>query len=80
MPLKGTRFQSREDIMQNATAQLRAIPKEAFQQCFRQWQDRWEKCVAAQGDYFEGDWLKLWRHYIATTTALVRRSGFRRSS
>jgi len=55
MPLKGTRFQSREDIMRNATDQLRAIPKEAFQRCFRQWQNRWEKCVAAQGDYFEGD-------------------------
>lgn len=55
MPLKGTRFQTREDIMQNATDHLRAIPKEDFQRCFQQWQKRWEKCVAAQGDYFEGD-------------------------
>jgi hypothetical protein len=29
-PLKGSRFDSREDIIQNATAQLHAIPKEAF--------------------------------------------------
>jgi hypothetical protein len=29
MPLKGTRFESREDIMWNATAQLITIPKDA---------------------------------------------------
>jgi transposase len=55
MPLKGTRYESREDIMQNATAQLYMIPQEAFQKCFQQWQDRWKKCVHYQGDYFEGD-------------------------
>jgi hypothetical protein len=52
---KGPRFESREDIMKNTTAQLVAIPKEDFQKCFRQWKDRWVKCVESQGDYFEGD-------------------------
>jgi len=55
MLLKGTRFESREDIMRNATAQMYMIPQEAFQKCFQQWQDRWKKCVHYQGDYFEGD-------------------------
>jgi hypothetical protein len=55
MPLKGTRFESREDIMRNATARLITIPKDAFQKCFQQWRKRWEKCVHYQGDYFEGD-------------------------
>jgi len=50
MPLKGTRFESKEDIMRNATAQLYKIPQEAFQKCFQQWQDRWKKCVHYQGD------------------------------
>ena len=36
MPLKETRFESREDIMRNATAQLYMIPQEAFQKCFQQ--------------------------------------------
>jgi hypothetical protein len=54
MPLKGTRFESREDIMRNTTAQLYMIPQEAFQKCFQQWQDRWKNCVHYQGDYFEG--------------------------
>jgi hypothetical protein len=44
MPLKGTRFESRED----ATAQLDMIRQEAFQKCFQQRQDRWKKCVHYQ--------------------------------
>jgi hypothetical protein len=28
---------------------------EAFQKCFEQWQNLWEKCVLSQGDYFEED-------------------------
>jgi transposase len=30
IPMKGARFQSREDIMRNAMAQLNTIPKDAF--------------------------------------------------
>ncbi|EFN79589.1 hypothetical protein EAI_10425, partial [Harpegnathos saltator] len=48
-----TRFESREDIMRNATDRLRTIPKSAFRMCFQQWQKRWEKCVHYQGAYFE---------------------------
>jgi len=55
MPMKGTRFESRKDIMRNATAQLNMIPQEALRKCFQQWQDRWKKCVHYQEHYFEGD-------------------------
>ncbi|PNF28133.1 hypothetical protein B7P43_G07582 [Cryptotermes secundus] len=55
MALKETQFESREDIMRNATARLINIPKDAFQKCFQQWRKHWEKCVHYQGDYFEGD-------------------------
>jgi hypothetical protein len=55
MLLKGFRFESREDIMKNATARLVAIPKEDFQKCFQQWKERWVKCVESQGGCFEGD-------------------------
>jgi hypothetical protein len=55
MQLKGTRFDSRDDLIRNATAKLYSIRKEAFQKCFEQWQNRWEKCVQSQGDYFEAD-------------------------
>jgi hypothetical protein len=53
--LKGSRFDSCEDIMQNATKELRSLSEEAFQKCFQQWKEHWAKCVESQGAYFEGD-------------------------
>jgi hypothetical protein len=40
MGLKGTHFATMEDIKSNVMDELRKIPKEAFCQCIRQWQDR----------------------------------------
>jgi hypothetical protein len=54
-PLKGSRFESREDIMRNATKELRSLQEKAFQKCFQQWKERWAKYVESQGAYFEGD-------------------------
>jgi hypothetical protein len=34
-PLKDCRFDSHEDVVQNATSQLHTIPKQAFQNCFQ---------------------------------------------
>ena len=52
---QGDAFRTMEGIESNATAELRKIPKEASCQCTQQWQDRWSKCVYAQGPEFEGD-------------------------
>jgi len=38
-------FDDIEDVQANATRQLRAITKSDFQRCFRQWQERWSKCI-----------------------------------
>jgi hypothetical protein len=54
-PLKGSGFDSCEDIMRNAKKALRSLLEEAFQKCFQQWKERWAKCVESQGAYFEGD-------------------------
>jgi hypothetical protein len=35
-PLKGSRFDSREDIMRNVTKELKILPDEAFRNCFLQ--------------------------------------------
>lgn len=53
--LKGRRFESVEEIKEESLRALHAIPKQDFQTCIQQWQDRYSKCVAAQGEYFEGD-------------------------
>ena len=54
-PLKGQRFEDVDSIKGNAARELKAIPKTDFTKCFQQWQQRWAKCVAAGGMYFEGD-------------------------
>jgi len=56
--LKGCRFDTFDEIQKNLTKELFAIPKEAFQKAFSSWQKRWERCVASQGNYFEGDRLE----------------------
>jgi transposase len=53
--MKRRRFDYVEDIQANATRQLRAITKSDYQRCFRQWQEHWNKCIQAEGHYFEGD-------------------------
>jgi len=54
MTMKGKRFESIQDIMLATTAQLRTLTKENLQNCFRKWQERWDKCVQSEGEYFEG--------------------------
>ena len=55
--IKGTRFQDSKAITTAVTKELRAIPMKSFQKCIEAWQQRLEKCIRAQGDYFEGDKL-----------------------
>jgi hypothetical protein len=45
MPLKGRRFQIANEIMENMTRQLMAIPKKKFSDCFEKWKERWDKCM-----------------------------------
>jgi hypothetical protein len=30
-------------------------PKKLYQDCFQKWQWRWERCMSAGREYFEGD-------------------------
>jgi len=53
--LKGRRFQTIEEIQENAVRELRAITESAFQEAFQQWKKRWERFIANRGDCFEGN-------------------------
>ena len=55
MTMKGKRFESIQDIEAATTAQLKTLTKEDFQNCFRKWQERWDKCVRSEREYFEGN-------------------------
>jgi hypothetical protein len=51
----GQRFADLSDIQRNVKMLLRDIPENDFQDCFRQLHHRLTKCIASQGEYFEGD-------------------------
>jgi len=57
--LKGRHFGTLDNIQQSVTDELKGIPAEAFQHCYEQWKQCLRRCVAAQGDYSEGDNLDL---------------------
>lgn len=58
-PLRGNRFESIEDIKRESLRALKAIPEIDFNNCYEDWKKRWHKCIAAGGDYFEGDEIDL---------------------
>ncbi|UYV73800.1 hypothetical protein LAZ67_11000943 [Cordylochernes scorpioides] len=51
--LKGRHFDTRDDIIEKSPLALKSIPKEAYKNCFDNWEKRWRLCVEARGDYFE---------------------------
>ena len=57
--LNGRHFGTVDNIQKVMTEQLRAIPHEDFQHCYREWEQRLRRCVAFQGNYFEGDNVDL---------------------
>ena len=54
MTLKGKRFDEIVTFQSNATRELKAILKSAFENCFKMWKHRWEHVVQSNGDYFDG--------------------------
>jgi transposase len=53
--LKGRHFNDTDDIRNNTTAALKAIPQNQFQNCLEGWTRRCHRCIASQGEDFEGD-------------------------
>jgi hypothetical protein len=53
--LKGRHFDDIDGIRRNTTTALKAIPQNHFHNCFEGWTRRWHRCIASQGEYFEGD-------------------------
>ena len=54
-PLRGTRFESIEEIRAESKKALMAIPERDYLACFEDWKKRWHMCIGSGGDYFEGD-------------------------
>jgi len=53
--LKERRFVPIEEIQAESQQVLSTLKSADFTECFQKWQNRWDCCIQAQGDYFEGD-------------------------
>ena len=53
--LKGRCFASIEEVQAESQQILNTLTLADFNECFQTWQNRWDCCIQAQGDYFEGD-------------------------
>jgi hypothetical protein len=53
--LKGQRIADIPDNQHSVTTLPQGIPENYFQDCFWQWHHRLTKCIASQGEYFEGN-------------------------
>jgi hypothetical protein len=53
--LKGRRFDTIDVIEAESQAVLNTLTEHNFQDVLKKWQKRWEWCIRAEGDFFEGD-------------------------
>ena len=53
--LRGCRFEDVEEMKEAVTKALDTFTLEDYQQAFKKWLERYNKCVEAGGSYFEGD-------------------------
>jgi len=52
---QGGHFDSSEGIQTKSQDMMKTLTRNDFQQCFRSWKSHWDRCINAEGDYFEGD-------------------------
>ena len=47
--------------IESVTDMLKTTPVEDFQHCYQNGEQRLHRCVAAKGNYFEGDHIDVWK-------------------
>jgi hypothetical protein len=52
---KGRHFDTIEVNKTESQAVLNSLTEHDFQDAFKKWQKRWERCIHVEGGYFEGD-------------------------
>ena len=52
--LMGRRFNGATDVIKNAKMELKMFRENVFHVCFQQLYSRWQKCIFAQKDNFDG--------------------------
>ncbi|GBN55687.1 hypothetical protein AVEN_132526-1 [Araneus ventricosus] len=65
MKLKGHRFVDSDEVIENATKQLKDLSKNGFLECSEQLYERWKKCMDAGGNpYLVSDLPQLYSEHI----------------
>lgn len=57
--MRGQHWEDVDTIKQETTRRLKSMTFEDFQGCFEEWKRRWDKCIAVNGEYFEGDKINV---------------------
>jgi hypothetical protein len=55
LKLKGHRFDTIEEIQAESQRVFDTLTEKDFQKAFQKWRRRWDWCLNAGGNYFEGD-------------------------
>ena len=53
--LRGCRYETIDEMKEAVTKVIDSLTQEDFDRAFQKLLDRYNKCIAAGGDYFEGD-------------------------
>ena len=53
--LTGCRYETNEEMKEAVTKIIDTLTQEDFHGAFQKWLERYNKCIAVGGDYFEGD-------------------------
>ena len=53
--LRGCRYETIEEMKENVTKAIDTLTQDDFHGVFQKFLERYNECIAAGGDYFEGD-------------------------
>ena len=53
--LRGSRYETTEEMKETVTKVIDTLTQEDFHVALQMLLERYKKCIAARGDYFEGD-------------------------
>ncbi len=57
--LRGTKHRTLVNLKQAVKDTLNSFDRSFFESCFADLVTRWKKCVACEGDYFEGEHVQI---------------------
>jgi len=58
-PLRGRKFKSNNEVVKAVEAECKRLGKDGLKFVFQKWQERWQKCIATEGGYFEKEHVDL---------------------